>query len=212
MSNVFAYRFAPRLGALLACLALAGCHGERQAEAGRTEPPAPAAPREAPPLPATRLLQVDVEGASELREARRFDSPQGYAIYVLPQVAMTQEEPCCDLAFARVDEGYFMRIERIAPDTDLATLREAATLALSAVGAADVVAPARAEPAGGHHVELHLGAQGGEARLEQLVLRAGDGRYRVTLHLPAREASEGIVPAFRAMLRSLQTTGPLQRP
>src|SRR5690625_5835565 len=94
------------------------------ASAPPAQPPAPAAaetaaPRTAP-LPPTRELEVSVEGQTGLREATLFESPQGYAIYVLPQLVMTPEEPCCDIAWARVDDGFFMRIERIDPDRDLA--------------------------------------------------------------------------------------------
>ncbi|MBJ6984207.1 hypothetical protein [Luteimonas sp. MC1750] len=160
-------------------------------------------------LPPTRTLEVSVEGQREAREARLFQSPQGYAIYVLPQLEMTPEEPCCDLVYARVDDGFFMRIERIDEATDLATLRGDMQLALSSVGTA--------EDAGGHayvaaqpgtDVELALRARGDGVSLVMLVARIDGGRYRVTLHLPHREALEGIVPSFRAMLGGLRTTGP----
>lgn len=160
-------------------------------------------------LPPTRTLEVTVEGQREAREARLFRSPQGYAIYVLPQLAMTPEEPCCDLAYARVDDGFFMRIERIDEAMDLATLRADMQLALSSVGPADEAdghAYVAAQP--GTAVELALRAMGDGVSLVMLVARIDGGRYRVTLHLPHREALEGIAPSFRAMLGSLRTTGP----
>jgi hypothetical protein len=167
---------------------------------------------QAGPLPPTRLLPVTVEGQTEQRLARLFESPQGYAIYVLEHITMTQEEPCCDLAFAQVDGEYFMRIERIPADADLATLREDAVLALSGVGEAQEIPPGHAYAANFQAAELHLVAESREVVMEILVGQVGDGRYRVTLHLPLREPSEGIVPTLWAMLGSLQTTGPLRRP
>src|SRR5690606_36785162 len=96
-----------------------------------TPAPRPPAIADKPPgaLPPVRELEVIVEGQRELREATLFESPQGYAIYVLPQLTMTPEEPCCDIAWARADDGFFMRIERIDPDQDLAVLRENMALA-----------------------------------------------------------------------------------
>lgn len=171
----------------------------------------PALPPPARPLPPTRPLTVTVEGQVESRIGRLFQSPLGYAIYVLPQVEMTQEEPCCDLAFARVDDGYFMRIERITPEADTAMLRENARLSLSGVGEARDLPSGHAALSNFDATDLHMVAGNDEVAMEVLVGSVGDGRYRITLHLPLREASEGIVPTLRAMLGSLQTTGPLER-
>ena len=193
-------------GLALAAVLVACGSAERPTEA----PVAEAAPSAtAAPLPATRLLEVHVEGQREAREARLFESPQGYAIYVLPQLEMTQEEPCCDLAYARVDPDFFMRIERIDEGAAIDTLAADMDLALSGVGAAraaDVQAgfppEARAE------VELARQARGDGISMTMLVARIDGGRYRVTLHLPHREALEGIAPSMWAMLGSLRTTGP----
>lgn len=165
-----------------------------------------------PVLPPERNLDVTVEGVTEVRTATLFRSPQGYAIYVLPQIVMTQEEPCCDLAYARVDDGFFMRIERLADDADLATLRTNMDLALSSVGAAADLPKANIHAEAFRDAELARHADNGDARVIMLVGRAGEGRYRVTLHLPRREAAEGIVPTLWATLDSLETSGPLRRP
>src|SRR5690606_14925580 len=110
----------------------------------------------------TRELEVTVEGQVELREATLFESPQGYAIFVLPQLTMTPEEPCCDIAWARADDGFTLRIERIDPEQDLAVLRENMALALSAVGDVEAL------PAG------QIGAE--SFRDAELAMRArGDG-------------------------------------
>ncbi|MBB6599058.1 hypothetical protein [Luteimonas sp. MC1825] len=160
-------------------------------------------------LAPTRQLDVTVEGQREAREARLFKSPQGYAIYVLPQLEMTPEEPCCDLAYARVDDGFFMRIERIDDALDLATLRENMQLALSSVGQAEEAGvQAYFPPEARAEVELSMRAVGDGVSMTMLVARIDGGRYRVTQHLPHREALEGIPPSFRAMLGSLRTTAP----
>src|SRR5699024_3401047 len=193
-------------------------------EAPAPEPPAvqppapspdPAIAEPAPPAeppPPTRELEVTVEGQTELREATLFESPQGYAIYVLPQLTMTAEEPCCDIAWARVDDGFTLRIERIDPDQELAILRENMELALSSVGEAEVVPPDRISAAGFRDAELFMRARGDGISSTMLVARIDGGRYRITLHLPHREALEGIAPSLWAMLDSLRTTGPRLTP
>ena len=159
-------------------------------------------------LPATRILHVAVEGQTDAREATLFKSPQGYAIYVLPQLRMTPEEPCCDIAFARVDDGSFMRIERIDAAADLATLRENMELGLSAVGTPTEAPQDVAGNDAAIDVELSMRARGDDTTVEMLVARIDGGRYRVTRHLPHREALEGIPASMYAMLGSLRTTGP----
>lgn len=189
-------------------------------EPSAAQPPSPAAEpdvRDEPatptePLAPTRELEVTVEGQTELREATLFESPQGYAIYVLPQLTMTPEEPCCDIAWARVDDGFTMRIERIDPDQDLAILRGNIELALSSVGEAEVVPPDRISAAGFRDAELFMRARGDGISSTMLVARIDGGRYRITLHLPHREALEGIAPSMWAMLDSLRTTGPRLNP
>lgn len=207
----------------LAALLLAGCSREEGAAPAATAPADTAAP--APPeapaasapdpgytaaesLPPTRPLLVTVEGQEESREARLFLSPQNYAIYVLPQLEMSPEEPCCDLAWARVDEGFTMRIERIDEAAGIETLREDMVLALSSVGSA-VDGPVPAFDDGVEAaVELSLRAVGEGVSVGMMIVRVDGGRYRVTLHLPHREAMEGIAPSLSAMLGSLRTTGP----
>ena len=187
--------------------------GAAARDANALPPGEPAAPAPAwtpiDSLPPTRDLVVTVEGQPESREARLFTSPQAYAIHVLPQLEMTPEEPCCDLAWARVDDGLFMRIERIDPAADLATLRGNMELALSSVGPAfEHPATDFAEPGVEVEVELAMRSEGDDVSMEMLVARIDGGRYRVTLHLPHGEALEGIVPSLWAMLGSLRTTGP----
>lgn len=175
-----------------------------------TPAPRPPAIAGEPPeaLPPVRELEVIVEGQLELREATLFESPQGYAIYVLPQLTMTPEEPCCDIAWARADDGFFLRIERIDPDQDLAVLRENMALSLSAIGEAEAMPADQigAEPL--RDAELAMQARGDGISGYMLVARIDGGRYRITMHMPHREALEGIAPSMWAMLSSLRTTGP----
>lgn len=153
-----------------------------------------------------QALEVTVEGQVELRDARLFESPQGYAIYVLPQLTMTQEEPCCDLAWATVDDGFYMRIERIAPDLPVLQLEEDMALALSAIGPAQTVPAGQIPLPRSHNVELAMRARGNGVTGTMLVAGIDGGRYRITLHMPHREAAEGIGPSMWAMLSSLRTT------
>lgn len=207
------------LAGLLAACGTEPSPPERQEAAAPEPSAAPARPSQpatggghpvepAGPLPPARELEVTVEGQSELREASLFESPQGYAIYVLPQLAMTAEEPCCDIAWARADDGFFMRIERIDPGQGLAVLRDNMVLALSAVGEAEDLPDEHIGAERFRNAELSMVARGDGISSYMLVARIDGGRYRVTLHLPHREALEGIAPSMWAMLSSLRTTGP----
>lgn len=163
-------------------------------------------------LQPVRELEVTVEGRTELRTATLFQSPQGYAIHVLPQLVMTPEEPCCDIAYARVDGDFFMRIERIDPDIDAGTLRDNMALALSAVGEPEPMAADQLPLHRTGGIELAGHARGHGVSMTILVARIDGGRYRVTFHLPHREPAEGIGPSLWAMLASLRTTGPRPQP
>lgn len=176
------------------------------------QPPADGPYTRAADLPPARELEVTVEGQTELRAATLFESPQAYAIYVLPQLVMTPEEPCCDMAYARVDGDFFMRIERIDPGLDPATLRENMALALSAVGEPEPLPADQVPLPGARDIELAGRARGDGVSMTMLIARIDGGRYRVTLHLPHREPAEGIGPSLWAMLASLRTTGPRPQP
>lgn len=160
--------------------------------------PAPDTPR--------RQLKVTVEGQVELRDAGTFRSPQGYAIDVPAQIVMTAEEPCCDLAWARVDDGFFMRIQRLGDGAAPAGLREDMVLGLSAVGEASPVPPSALPPVV-RDADPALQARNDEVTLTMLVAEIDGARFRITLHAPHREAAEGIVPTFHAMLGSLRVAG-----
>jgi hypothetical protein len=168
----------------------------------------PAAPADAgeavaaPELPEIRELEVTVEGETERREAELWKSPQGYALYVLPQIRMTAEEPGIDQAFASIDGDFFMRLERLDPQADGADLRRNARQWLGNIG--DV------HPVEDPDAEIHLRASSQRVSAEILVLGIDGGRYRLTLHIPNREPAEGILPSFRAMIGSIRTLAPMR--
>jgi hypothetical protein len=208
-------RISHRLAALAAVvLMLAGC-GERAAAPqapADPHPPAtlePASIAQPGPLEDTTRLDVIVEGETEAREARLWVSPQGYAIYVLPQIVMTEEEPGRDQAFARVDGEFFVRIERLDPQAYIGSLRNNARLALRDIGRVyalqgeDIFDPLFRE------AEFFLHASDPTVRVNLLVVEIDGSRFRIMMHIPNREAAEGIVPSFWAMLRSIRTVGPL---
>jgi hypothetical protein len=160
-------------------------------------------------LDETALLEVTIEGVRELREARRFVSPQGYAIYVLPQIVMTPEEPYSDQAFARVDGEFFVRIERLDPETSITALRNNAHLALRDIGRVHKLeGDAIVDPLF-RTAEFFMHASNPQVSINIIVIDLDGSRFRFTMHVPNREAAEGIVPSFWAMLRSIRTVAPL---
>jgi hypothetical protein len=172
--------------------------------------PTPATPAADPDaLAETALLEVTVEGETEQRVGTLFVSPQGYAIYVLPQIVMTQEEPNRDQAFARADGEFFVRIERLDPQAGVAALRNNARLALRDIGRVHSLEGEEIVDPLFRRAEFFLHASNQEVSVNILVIDIDGSRFRFMMHVPSREPAEGIVPSFWAMLRSIRTVGPL---
>jgi hypothetical protein len=212
------------LALILAGLVTAGCAERPEAErrkapdatqpAGTAPPPAstsadPATQPGPVALDETTLLEVKVEGETELREARLFVSPQGYAIYVLPQIVMTPEEPYSDQAFARVDAEFFVRIERLDPARSLTALRNNAHLALRDIGRAHKLKGDAIFDPLFRNADIFMHASNPQVSVNIIVIDLDGSRFRFMMHIPNREAAEGIVPSFWAMLRSIRTVAPL---
>lgn len=172
----------------------------------------PAMPPGQEPLPEVLALEVSVEGEVEAREATLARSPQGYAIYVLPQIEFTPEEPGRDVAFARVDDRFFVRVERLDPAAPLLAMRADAELELSALGPVEVVTGSALQDPFFQSADFFLQASSAELTKLIVVLPIEGVRYRFSLHLPLAEAAEGIVPSFWAMLRSIRTVGEPEHP
>ncbi len=160
-------------------------------------------------LEQSRLLEVTVEGATERRPARLFLSPQGYAIYVLPQIEMTAEEPGRDQAFARVDGDFFVRIERLAPAAALDELRQNARLWLQNIGDVHRLQGAEIGDAFFRDAEFFLHASNARVSANVIVMEIDSSLFRLTMHIPNREAAEGITPSFWAMLRTIRPVAEL---
>lgn len=196
---------------LAACLLLLAACG-REPPAG--EDSAEAAPEEVAetlaraPLPPTKEVEVVVEGAVERREAVLERSPQGYAIYVLPQIEFTPEEPGRDIVFARVDDRFFVRIERLDPAAPLLQMRQDAELELSALGPVEAVSAVEIDDPFFRSADIFLRASSAELTKLIVVLPIENVRYRFTLHLPHAEAAEGINPSLWAMLRTIRSIQP----
>jgi hypothetical protein len=173
---------------------------------------APAATRPLPYTPAsleeTIWLTVEVEGVAEQREARLWISPQGYAIYVLPQIVMTSEEPNTDQAFARIDGEFFVRVERLDPESNVRGLRNNARLALRDIGrVVELEGEGIVDPLF-RDAEFFMHASNPQVSANIIVMDIDGSRYRFFMHIPNREAAEGIMPSFWAMLRSIRTVAP----
>lgn len=203
---------AARLALLAALCCVAGCTEPappRDSETGARQPES-AAVAARPPfrdehgLEDVRVLEVLVEGQREQRPARRWDSPQGYAIYVLPQIVMTAEEPGRDQAFARVDGEFFARVERLEPGVQMAALEQNARDWLAAIGRAERLADDRVPHPFLRDAAFVLRAAGAGVSAYVAVMAVDGTPFRFTVHLPHREPLEGIAPTLWAMLQSIE--------
>jgi hypothetical protein len=177
-------------------------------DSAATVPSAPA-PNQLDALAETSLLEVTVEGETELREAQLFVSPQGYAIYVLPQIVMTPEEPYRDQAFARIDGEFFVRIERLPIDASVEALSDNARFTLRDIGRVHSLEGEEIFDPLFRGAEFFLHASSPQVSVNILVIDIDGSRFRFMMHIPNREAAEGLMPSFWAMLRSIRTVGPL---
>ncbi|HEX7035341.1 MAG TPA: hypothetical protein VF210_06175 [Pseudomonadales bacterium] len=200
---------AARLAVLAALCCVAGCSEPAPPPSESRQPDSTAVAAQAPfvdrhGLEDVRVLEVLVEGERERRPARRWDSPQGYSIYVLPQIVMTAEEPGRDQAFARVDGEFFARIERLDPSVPASALEQNARDWLAAIGPAERLGDARVPHPFLRDAVFVLRAAGAGVSAYVAVIAVDDVPFRFTVHLPHREPLEGIAPSLWTMLQSIE--------
>lgn len=160
-------------------------------------------PQEAPALPETKEIPVFVEGETEYREASLQRSPQEYYIYVLDNFEFTPEEPGRDVLFSNYDDEFFVRIERLEADTELSNVRENAVLELRDIGdVRQLEGEEILDPFFRENI-FFLNAFNEEISKNIIVKEFNGIPFKFTMFLPNREAAEGIIPSFYAMLKTI---------
>lgn len=158
-------------------------------------------------LPPTKNIELTVEGQQEVRLGTLFKSTQGYAMYVLPQVQASAEEPGKDILFAKVDSNYFVRIERLDPAANLNDLRQNAETELSSIGKVHELKGKEIFDPHFRKAKFFLHASNSQVSKNIVVIDIDGSLFRFNMHIPNGEAAEGIVPTFWAVLKTIQVTG-----
>lgn len=137
-------------------------------------------------------------------KANLMRSELGYALYVTEGFEFTPEEPNQDLVFHRSFPDYFLRIQPMGTDADVDQLRKMSKNTLRSISSQIVdLKPSFPDRTIASQAEFILQASNEQVTLEAIAMPIGGRLFRFTLHLPIQEASEGIIPRFYAMIRSI---------
>lgn len=153
--------------------------------------------------PPRKRIPVNVEGTTEYREAALEKSEQGYSIYVLENFTFTGEEPLIDQIYFNYDPRYFVRISMLPENADLGVLRQNALEELKLVGAPEELKGVQIYEPFFRNAAFYLRASSPTFSKEIIVMEIAGELFRFNMNIPAGEASEGVVPSFLAMLKTV---------
>lgn len=177
--------------------------------AGETQDPAEPAEETPVEKPApTKDVEVEVEGMVDVRTGTLSESDNGYYMYTIPPFIFTPEEPGIDQVYMESFPDYFMRIQALPDDVDLAEIRSGAEEELRAVSEAY-------EERQGDEIydtylrgsELYLIAVGDDIVKSIIVMEIDGKLFKFTMFMPVGgEASEGAESGFNAMIKTIVPT------
>lgn len=153
--------------------------------------------------PPRKSIPVNVEGMTENREASLKRSDQGYSIYVLDNFTFTGEEPGIDQIFFNNDPRYFVRVSLLPEDAGLVALRNSAMEELRLVGTPEELKDVQIYEPFFRNAAFYLRASNPTFSKDIIVMEIARELFRFTMNVPAGEASEGVVPSFLAMLKTV---------
>lgn len=150
-------------------------------------------------------IELELEGMRETRTGTLAVSENGYYMYTLPLFVFTPEEPLMDQVYMETFPNYFMRIQSLGPEANIDELKAAAEEELRDLG--DVVELRDDQiynPFIREHAVFHLHAiKMGEVTKTIMLIEIDGHLFRIMLHMPHGEASEGAGPSFEAMIGTI---------
>lgn len=160
-------------------------------------------------LPQEKELEVFVEGEINKRKADLALSDLSYVMYVLDRFKLVSEEPSRDQLFSEYDDSFFVRIIKLDNEADIEQLKQNSEQALQQTG--DLI---KEDPTALHDDFFHdahyyyIGTMGPKENASgsyiHLVKSIDEQLFKFEFHIPLKEAQEGIVPNFWAMIKSIQ--------
>ena len=152
-------------------------------------------------LPAKAIeIEMELEGMKEIRTGSLVESDNGYYMYTIPPFVFTPEEPNLDQVFMEKFPEYFMRIQALSMDTDIADIRSNAETELKMVSEEVLVS----EHSELENVKLSLIATSSELVKEIIVIETEGMRFKFTINLPMGEPMEGAVAGFIKMIQNVK--------
>lgn len=158
------------------------------------------APRASGELPATKELEVELEGMKEERTANLAEG-QGYALYVFDIFDFDSQS---DTLSMKYDSNYKVKITKLPSDYNTDDLRSEAKERLSKTGNVEEVTGEvmnRFMP----DTSVFLQAAGNDLSQQYIVKEIGGQGYAFEVNIPQGEPSEGFVPLAYASLNSIVT-------
>lgn len=175
---------------------------------GKQEQAEPAEETPAEPPAPTRVVEVEVEGMIDQRTGVLSESDNGYYMYTIPPFIFTPEEPGVDQVYIESYPDYFLRIQALPDDVDLAQIRANAEEELRAVNEAfeerkgDEIYDAYLRGS-----EFYLIAVGDDIVKSIIVMNIDGKLFKFTMFMPVGgEASEGAESGFNAMIKTITPT------
>jgi hypothetical protein len=165
-----------------------------------------AADSAAPNRPQTQNLTLTLEGMKEEREARLYESKNGFSLYLLEGFTMKEPERGKSVLQMDYDPDFHVEIRFLPRDINHDELEKTLTAELQQYGTVHKVNPAEHFDPYYHNAYLYLIASASnKGSVLALVQDVEDDLVQYTMHMPLKEAAEGAGPAFWAMLKTLET-------
>lgn len=180
---------------------MAGCNGEegkdqpfkKEEQIYTTESPNPI--KKEPSSPKEKKLKVTVEGFTEIRTGTLQESDLGYSLYILDGFSLEQEEPGRDLLFYENDDSFFVRISKLDSEIHYDEIKK--NLLNSSKNVIEENPETLAE-ASFKDAEFYLIDADNYI---SIIAKEFDGQnYLFSIHMPLKEAAEGVGPNIWAML------------
>lgn len=149
-------------------------------------------------LPATRSIEVELEGMKEERTAKLVEG-SGYALYAFEGFTFDAET---NKLLMDYDNDYFVEIEKLPSDYSKEQLTSEAKEELSDTGSVEEWKGEQIH-ASMRDASLFLIASGENVTKEYIVKEAGGQDYLFKVNMPHGEASEGFGPLAYASLNTL---------
>jgi glucan-binding YG repeat protein len=153
-------------------------------------------------LPKNKTIEVTLEGMKEKKKGTLFKSEQKYYLYTLPGFTATGEEPGKDMILVDRDDRHFMRIERFPSDVNIADAINNAREELKLTGEVNEHKGDLADPFF-NQAKAYLFASDGKVTRAIIIQEIKGQKFRFTLNIAGTESSEGMIPSFWAMIKTI---------